>query len=187
VPSIPLVSSVPHTHANPILLNSVSSTRPTTVNSGRIVGSPGRSQPGPLGFILIGTRTPTMDGNIGGSIARYPEFWGKGDEDVEQHWFLCEAIWRSRGTLDANKLVEFQTTLRGHALKWYMKDIEPGVQGHAFTLDQVHHKFIVEFKLPQSEQQSLSELCEIQQREGESAWEYSQKFKDYWEIGTPNS
>jgi hypothetical protein len=59
-----------------------------------------------------------------------------------------------------------------------MKDIEPGVQGNAFTLDQVHHKFIVEFKLPQSEQQALSELCEIQQREGESAWEYSQKFKD---------
>jgi hypothetical protein len=94
---------------------------------------------------------------------------------------LCEAIWRSRGTLDANKLVEFQTTLRGHALKWYMKVIEPGVlgmQGQAFTLDQVRTRFIAEFKLPQSEQQAMSELQEIQQREGESAWEYSQKFKD---------
>jgi hypothetical protein len=76
---------------------------------------------------------------------------GKGDEDVEKHWFLCEAIWRSRGNLDANKLVEFQTTLRGRALKWYMKAIglgEPGVQGQAFTLDQVRTKFIAEFKLP---------------------------------------
>jgi hypothetical protein len=119
-----------------------------------------------------------MDGNMGGSIARYPKFWGKGDEDVEKHWFLCEAIWRSRGTLDANKLVEFQTTLRGRALKWYMKAIEPGVQGQAFTLAQVCLKFIAEFKLPQSEKQALSELREIQQREGESSWEYSQKFKD---------
>jgi hypothetical protein len=59
-----------------------------------------------------------------------------------------------------------------------MKAIEPGVQGQDFTLAQVRLKFIVEFKLPQSEKQALSELWEIQQREGESAWEYSQKFKD---------
>ena len=94
-----------------------------------------------------------MVGNVGDLIDRYLEFRGKGDNDVEQHWFLCEAIWRSRGTLDVNKLVEFQTTLRGCALKWYMKAIEPGVpglQGQVFTLDQVRIKFIVEFKLPQS-------------------------------------
>jgi hypothetical protein len=68
---------------------------------------------------------------------------GKGDEDVEHHWFLCEAIWRSRGTLDANKLVGFHTTLRARALKWYMKSIElGGAQGQAFTLGQVQTKFI---------------------------------------------
>jgi hypothetical protein len=86
---------------------------------------------------LVGVVISTMAGNVGVSIARYPELWGKGDEDVEQHWFLCEAIWRFRGTPNANKLVEFETTLRGHALKWYMKSIEPGipvVQGQAFTL-----------------------------------------------------
>jgi hypothetical protein len=66
------------------------------------------------------------DGNLTCKIPHsIPKILGKGDEDVQQHWFLCEAIWRSRGTLDANKLVEFQTTLRGHALKWYMKSIEP--------------------------------------------------------------
>jgi hypothetical protein len=70
-----------------------------------------------------------MVGNAGGSIARYPKLWGKADEYVEQHWFLCEAIWSSRGTLDENKLVEFHTTLRGRDLKWYKKDIEPGVLG----------------------------------------------------------
>jgi hypothetical protein len=62
-----------------------------------------------------------------------------------------------------------------------MNIIEPGVsgmQGQAFTLGQVRMKFIAEFKLPQSEQQALSELREIQQREGESSWEYNHKFKD---------
>jgi hypothetical protein len=62
-----------------------------------------------------------------------------------------------------------------------MKTIEPGVsgtQGQAFTLGQVWTRFITEFKLPQSEQQTLSKLHEIQQREGESSWEYNQKFKD---------
>jgi hypothetical protein len=62
-----------------------------------------------------------------------------------------------------------------------MKAIELGVpkmQRQAFTLDQVWTKFIVEFNLPQSEQQALSELHEIRQKEVEWAWEYSQKFKD---------
>jgi hypothetical protein len=81
--------------------------------------------------------------------------------------------------LDANKLVEFQTTLRGCALKWYMKSIEPGnPQGHDFTLAQVKQWFIAEFCLPQSEQHALSELWEIKQRDGESSWEYNQRFKD---------
>jgi len=121
-----------------------------------------------------------MASHAGGLISRYLEFWGKGDEDVEQHWFFCEAIWRSRGNPDENKMVEFQTNLRCCTLKWYMKIIKPGVpgmQGQAFTLGQVRMRFITEFKLPQSEQQALSKLLEIQQREGESAWEYSQKFK----------
>jgi hypothetical protein len=73
---------------------------------------------------------------------------GKGDEDMEQHWFLCEAIWLSCGNLDVNKLVNFQTTLRGRYLKWYMKSIEPGnPQGHAFMLSQFKQWFISEFCL----------------------------------------
>jgi hypothetical protein len=91
---------------------------------------------------------------------------------------MCESIWSSRGTLDANNLVEFKTTLRSHSLKWYMKDIEPRLLGHTFTLGQVRLKVIIEFKLPQSEQHALSELWEIQQREGESVWEYNYKFKN---------
>jgi hypothetical protein len=69
--------------------------------------------------------------------------------------------------------------LRGQALKWYMKSIELGnPKGKPFPLPQVKQKFIVEFKLPQSEQQALSELWEIKQRDGESSWEYNQRFKD---------
>jgi hypothetical protein len=62
-----------------------------------------------------------------------------------------------------------------------MKVIETGVsgmQGQPFTLDQVQTRFTMKFKLPQSEQQALSELHEIQQTEGESTWEYINKFKD---------
>jgi hypothetical protein len=88
-------------------LHSVTQPQPGSANTGRILGFPGRSQPGLLGFILVGSTRSEMAGNAGGSIARYLEFWGKGNEDVEKHWFLCEAIWRSRGTLDANKLVDF--------------------------------------------------------------------------------
>jgi hypothetical protein len=50
------------------------------------------SQPGPSGFILKGSLSSLMASQHVGSLTQYPEFWGKGDEDVEQHWFLCEAI-----------------------------------------------------------------------------------------------
>jgi hypothetical protein len=68
---------------------------------------------------------------------------------VEQHYFLCEAIWWYHGTLDVNTLVEFHTTLRGFSLKWYMKSIETSnPQGHIFTLAQVKQQFIEKFHLP---------------------------------------
>lgn len=86
-------------------------------------------QPGPGGFILVGFKSAHMAGTSGGSFPRYPEFWGKGDEDVEQHWYLCEAIWRSRATPEASKLVEFQTTLRGRALRWYIQFVDPPAGG----------------------------------------------------------
>jgi hypothetical protein len=95
------------------------------VNNGRILGSPRRSQQGSLGFILVGKIRHSMSGHMGSSITRYPKLLVKGDKDVEKHWFLCDTIWRSRGNLDENKLVEFQTTLRGQTLKWYIEDIEP--------------------------------------------------------------
>jgi hypothetical protein len=181
VSSMQAVSLILPPHASSFPLQLVNQLKPGSVSTGRILGSLSRLQAGPLGFIWIRTTILAMVGHTGGSIARYPKFWGKGDEDVEQHWFLCEAICRSRGTPDANKLVKFHTTLRGRTLKWHMKTIEPrvpGLQGQVFTLGQVRTRFIAEFKLPQSEQQALSKLREIQQQEDESAWEYNHKFKD---------
>lgn len=70
-----------------------------------------------------------MVGTTGGYFTHYPYFWGRGDDDVKQHWYLCEAIWRSGATLDASKLVEFQTTLRGRSLRWYMKFVDPLARG----------------------------------------------------------
>jgi hypothetical protein len=55
-----------------------------------------------------------------------------------------------------------KVSIIGHALKWYMNSIEPGLQGNSFTLNQLRHKFIIEFKLPQSKKQALFDLLEIQ-------------------------
>jgi hypothetical protein len=82
-------------------------------------------EPGHLGFIFIGSPNPPMIHQHTNYLTRFPKFQGKGVEDVEQHWFLCETIWQSRGTMDANKIVDFKTMLRGQELKWYMKSIEP--------------------------------------------------------------
>jgi hypothetical protein len=92
VPSIQAVSSTLPSHASSVPVQLVNQSQPRSVIIGRILGSSGRSQARSLGFILIQTTRSTMASHTGGSIARYPEFWGKGDEDVEQHWFLCEAI-----------------------------------------------------------------------------------------------
>jgi hypothetical protein len=117
VSSILVVTPILPSYVIPISIQSISQVQPVITNTKRILGSPSRSQLGLLGFTLIRAVILTMAGNEGGSIAKYPKVWGIGDEDVEQHWFLCEVIWRSKGNLDANKLVKLQTTLRGRALK----------------------------------------------------------------------
>ena len=46
-----------------------------------------------------------------------PTFNGDGIEDLEQHWFLCEAIWMVRLVHNANiKKGQMITTLRGRSL-----------------------------------------------------------------------
>jgi hypothetical protein len=58
------------------LVQLVSQSQPGSVSTGRILGSPGRSQAGPLGFILIRTTRSAMAGHAGGSIALIPIILG---------------------------------------------------------------------------------------------------------------
>jgi hypothetical protein len=56
---------------------------------------------------------------------RLPIFRGDGSEDPDHHWFLCEAIWNIKNvTEEAVKRTHFSTTLRDHALSWYMKLVQ---------------------------------------------------------------
>ena len=45
------------------------------------------------------------------------------------------------------------------------------------TLDDIKAAIIKEFKKPKSESQCITELKEIQQRRGESVWDFDQRFK----------
>jgi hypothetical protein len=56
---------------------------------------------------------------------RLPIFKGDGSEDLDQHRFLCEAIWNIKNVIDeAVKITQFSTTLRDHALSWHMKLVQ---------------------------------------------------------------
>jgi hypothetical protein len=52
-------------------------------------------------------------------------FRGDGFEYPYQHWFLCEDMWNIKNVIDeAIKRTQFSTTLRDHALSWYMKLVQ---------------------------------------------------------------
>jgi hypothetical protein len=56
---------------------------------------------------------------------RLPIFRGDGSEDPDHNWFLCEAVWNIKNVTDeAVKRDQFSTTLRDHALSWYMKLVQ---------------------------------------------------------------
>jgi len=73
-------------------LSRLNSSRVSTAMQANSSFASGITQPGPLGFILV---TPTQ-AEMAGSFTRYPEYFGQGNDDVEQHWYLCEAIWMAR-------------------------------------------------------------------------------------------
>jgi len=73
------------------------------------------------------------------SLTRYPNFVGRGDEDVEKHWYLCEVFWRACYTPNATKTIEFQTTLWDRELKWFIKWIDANPNG---SIDLVQKEYI---------------------------------------------
>ena len=48
---------------------------------------------------------------------RLPIFRGDGSEDIDQHWFLCEAVWNIKN-------VTGEAVKRDHTLSWYMKLVQ---------------------------------------------------------------
>lgn len=60
-------------------------------------------------------------------------------------------------------------------LRWFIK--WSGTHQN-LALDDVKRDFVKEFKLPQTDQQGLSEMWEIKQQEGETAWDLMRRFKD---------
>ena len=78
------LSQLSSSSAAPVTPSSSSVTSSNFFPSGTV------TQPGPGGFILVNSLPVYM----AGSFTRYPEFSGRGNDDVEQHWYLCEEIWR---------------------------------------------------------------------------------------------
>ena len=79
-------------------------------------------------------------------------FRGDGSEDLEQHQFLCKAIWSIKKVTDeAVKRAQFSTTLRDRALSWYMKFVSGSVQPK--PLNDINTALSEEFKKPNSESQ----------------------------------
>jgi hypothetical protein len=107
---------------------------------------------------------------------RLPIFRGDGFEDPDQHWFLCEAVWNIKSvTYEAIKRTQFNTTLRDHALSWYMKLVQGLAQPK--PLNEIKNVLIAEFKKHKSESQCITKLKEIKQKVAEPVWEFDQRFK----------
>ena len=75
------------------------------------------------------------------------------------------------------KKAQMITTLRGHALDWFMKFyiVPPGTLQK--TLDEIRATMISEFRKPKSESQCITEIKEIKQALVELVWDFEQRFK----------
>ena len=105
-------------------------------------------------------------------------FNGNCTNDLEQYWFLCEAIWTARQTTDDDvKKSQLATTLRGHALEWFMRFTWVPQGGTAKTLDNIRIGLFEEFKKLKSEAQYITELKEIKKFPNEAIWDFDQRFK----------
>lgn len=72
--------------------------------------------------------------------------------------------------MKANKMV---TTFSDRALNWFMKFSG----GKIKTLNEIQMALTVEFKKSKSESECIIELKEIKKINGESTWDFDQRFK----------
>ena len=83
-------------------------------------------------------------------------------------------MWTAKNIMDQNaRRTQLVTSFRDQALTWFMKF--SSTQNH--VLADIKVAMIKEFKKPKSESQCITELKEIQQRRGESVWDFDQRFK----------
>ena len=104
-------------------------------------------------------------------------FHGNKTDDLEQYWFLCEEVWTSRQSVDDDiKRRQLDTTLRDHALDWYMRFMQVPQGTMMKTLNEIQEGLFKEFKKPKSEAQYITELKEIKQFMNETIWDFDQWF-----------
>ena len=109
---------------------------------------------------------------------KLPIFHRNDTDDPEQYWFLCDAIWTARQTVDDDvKKIQLETTLRAHALDRYMRFMLAPQGGTAKKLDEIHTGLFEEFKKSNSEAQYITKLKEIKQFPNETIWDFDQRFK----------
>jgi hypothetical protein len=110
--------------------------------------------------ILTSISAHTQSGNLGISMEdemRLPIFRGDGSKDTDQHWFLCKAVWSINNVNDEEiKRAQFRTTLRDHALSWYMNCFKGVAQPK--PLNEIKNGLSGEFKKPKSESQCITKL-----------------------------
>src|SRR5713101_4392230 len=83
-------------------------------------------------------------------------------------------MWTAKNITDQDtRRAQLVTSFRDYALTWFMKF--SSTQNH--VLADLKAVMIKEFKKPKSESQCITELKEIQQRRGESVWDFDQRFK----------
>jgi hypothetical protein len=99
----------------------------------------------------------TQSRNLGISMAdemSLPIFRGDGFEDPNKHWFLCEVVWIIKKFNDEEvKRAHFSTTLRNHALSWYMKFLKGVAQPK--SLNDIKIALSADFKNPSQSHNAL--------------------------------
>ena len=86
---------------------------------------------------------------------KLPIFKGTGSEDLEQFWFLCEAVWNAKNITDRDvRTTQIITSFWDQDLTQFMKF--SSTQNP--TLDESKAALTKEFKKPKSESQTITEL-----------------------------
>ena len=86
---------------------------------------------------------------------KLPIFTGTGSKDLEQFWFLCEAVWNAKKITDPDvRATQLITSFQDRDLTWFMKFSST----QSPTLDEIKAAITKEFINPKSESQSITEL-----------------------------